>query len=75
MVAELALLDDLAAGRPVKKGSQTGRTSSEPEPQKAETLTDKALYDGSVVGSWQKRFEEARAAEKAAAAAAAAEKK
>jgi NADH-quinone oxidoreductase subunit E len=24
------LLDDLAAGRPVRKGSQTGRTSSEP---------------------------------------------
>ena len=69
------LLDDLAAGRPVTKGSQTGRTSSEPEPRKAETLTDKALYDGSVVGAWQKRFEEARAAEKAAAVAAAAEKK
>ncbi len=65
------LLDDLAAGRPVKVGSQTGRVSSEPEPNKGTTLSDPALYDGSVVGSWKQRFEESMAA----AAVAAAEKK
>lgn len=72
------LLDDLAAGRPVKKGSQTGRISSEPEPGKGTTLTDATLYDGSVVGAWRARFEEDREAAEAAAAAAtaaAAEKK
>ena len=68
------LLDDLAAGRPVKKGSQAGRVSSEPEPGKGGSLTDSALYDGSVVGAWKQRFDEARAAEKEAAAKAAAEK-
>jgi NADH-quinone oxidoreductase subunit E len=66
------LLDDLAAGRPVKKGSQTGKTSSEPEPGKGTTLTDATLYDGSVVGAWRERFEEDRRAAEAAAAAAAA---
>ena len=66
-----ALLDDLAAGRAVKKGSQTGRVSSEPEPGKGPTLNDPALYDGSVVGAWKQRFDEAAAA----AAAAAQEKK
>jgi NADH-quinone oxidoreductase subunit E len=66
------LLDDLAAGRPVKKGSQTGRISSEPEPGKGTTLTDATLYDGSVVGAWRERFEEDRKAAEAAAAAAAA---
>ncbi|HEY8580969.1 MAG TPA: NADH-quinone oxidoreductase subunit NuoE [Beijerinckiaceae bacterium] len=55
------LLDDLAAGREVKKGSQTGRVSSEPEPGKGDTLNDPALYDGSVVGAWRARFEEERA--------------
>lgn len=68
------LLDDLAAGRAVRKGSQIGRASSEPEPGRAGTLTDPSLYDGSVVGSWKKRFEEARALEKLAADKAAAEK-
>ncbi len=68
------LMDNLAAGKPVKKGSQIGRTSSEPEPGKASALNDSALYDGSVVGSWKKRFEDARAAEKQAADKAAAEK-
>ncbi len=63
------LLDDLAAGRPVQKGSQVGRISSEPEPAKGDTLLDPALYDGSVVGAWRKRFDESMAA------AAAAEKK
>ena len=68
------LLDDLRAGRPVKKGSQVGRVSSEPEGGPF-TLTDPALYDGSVVGAWKKRFDEAPAAkvdDKAVAAAAAA---
>ncbi len=60
------LLDDLAAGRPVKKGSQTGRVSSEPEPGAAPTLTDASLYDGSVVGAWKQRFDDARAASAAA---------
>lgn len=52
-----ALLDDLAAGREVRKGSQTGRVSSEPT-KSLNTLQDPALYDGSRVGAWKKRFEE-----------------
>jgi NADH-quinone oxidoreductase subunit E len=72
------LLDDLAAGRPVKKGSQTGRISSESIAGKGTTVSDPALFDGSVVGAWRTRFEEDRKAAEvaaAAAAAAAAEKK
>ena len=68
------LLDDLRAGRPVKKGSQVGRVSSEPEGGPF-TLTDPALYDGSMIGAWKKRFDEAAPAkvdDKAVAAAAAA---
>jgi NADH-quinone oxidoreductase subunit E len=65
------LLDDLAAGAPVKKGSQTGRVSSETTPGKGTTLTDASLYDGSRVGEWRKRFEDDQA--KAAAPAAAPE--
>jgi len=69
------LLDDLRNGRAVKPGPQNGRTGSEPEggPQ---TLTDKALYDGSMIGAgdWQQRIAEQRkAAAEAAAAKAAAE--
>jgi NADH-quinone oxidoreductase subunit E len=52
------LLDDLAAGRPVKIGSQTGRVSSEFAPGKATTLNDASLYDGSVIGAWKERFED-----------------
>ncbi|NEU12942.1 NADH-quinone oxidoreductase subunit NuoE [Methylobacterium sp. BTF04] len=52
-----ALMDDLAAGRPVKIGSQVGRTSSEPKGG-ADTLTDATLFDGSRVGAWRKRFED-----------------
>ena len=52
------LMDDLAAGRPVKIGSQVGRTSSEPLGG-ADTLTDATLFDGSRVGAWRKRFERA----------------
>lgn len=51
------LLDDLAAGRPVKAGPQSSRRSSEPA-DAVNTLTDPALYDGSMVGAWRKRFEE-----------------
>ena len=67
------LLDDLAAGRPVKAGSQIGRRSSEPH-EAVKTLTDPALYDGSMVGAWRKRFEEeaVKAADTGEAAAAAA---
>ncbi|MBL8589676.1 MAG: NADH-quinone oxidoreductase subunit NuoE [Methylobacteriaceae bacterium] len=70
----LLLLDDLAAGRTVKKGSQTGRISSEPTPGKGTTLADPTLYDGSRVGAWKKRFEEEQARQAAAAAEAAAAK-
>lgn len=51
------LMDDLAAGRPVKVGSQVGRTSSEPQGGLT-TLTDETLFDGSRIGAWRKRFEE-----------------
>ncbi|KQT61084.1 NADH-quinone oxidoreductase subunit E [Methylobacterium sp. Leaf456] len=50
------LMDDLAAGRPVKVGSQVGRVSSEPK-DAVNTLTDPTLFDGSRVGAWRKRFE------------------
>lgn len=50
------LMDDLAAGRPVTIGSQTGRRSSEPKDAVA-TLSDESLFDGSRVGAWRKRFE------------------
>jgi NADH-quinone oxidoreductase subunit E len=67
------LLDDLAAGRPVKKGPQNSRKGSEPLGG-AKTLADPTLYDGSVVGSWKARFEadEQKKAEAAAEAAKAA---
>jgi NADH-quinone oxidoreductase subunit E len=68
------LLADLTAGKPVKKGSQTGRKSSEPMPGQGPTLNEPSLYDGSVVGSWRQRFDESIAAA-AAAAADAAQKK
>ncbi len=51
------LLDDLAAGRPVKAGPQTTRRASEPEGD-IKTLTDASLYDGSMIGAWRKRFDE-----------------
>jgi NADH-quinone oxidoreductase subunit E len=63
------LLDNLAAGRPVKKGPQKERRNSEPLGG-PKTLQDPSLYDGSVVGSWKARFdaEEAKRAEAAKAA-------
>jgi NADH-quinone oxidoreductase subunit E len=70
-----ALLEDLRHGRPVKTGSQIGRSGSEPLGG-GETLKDPALYDGTMVGAgdWQKRVsEQRRAAAEAAAAKAAAE--
>lgn len=51
------LLDDLAAGREVRIGSQEGRVSSEPT-DNVRTLQDPGLYDGSQVGAWKKRFQE-----------------
>jgi NADH-quinone oxidoreductase subunit E len=70
------VLDGFASGRPPKPGSQTGRTASSPAGGMT-ALTDSALYDGSVVGAWRKRFAdaEAKSAADAAAAAAAAAKK
>ncbi|MFC2249178.1 NADH-quinone oxidoreductase subunit NuoE [Labrys portucalensis] len=64
------IIDDLAAGKEVKPGPQNGRFSSEPEGG-AQTLNDPALYDGSVIGSWKKRFEEEKAKLEAAKAEAA----
>jgi len=43
------LLEDLRAGRPIKPGPQDARFSSEPAGG-ATTLTDKTLYDGSMIG-------------------------
>lgn len=68
------LLDDLAAGRPVKPGPQIERQGSAPAGGPT-TLTDPSLYDGSVVGAWRRGFEErlaAKAKEKELAAAEAA---
>lgn len=67
------VIDGYSAGKPPKPGSQIGRKASSPAGG-ATTLTDPALYDGSVVGAWRKRFEEAEAAAAAKAAAEAAEK-
>jgi len=50
----------------VKVGSQTGRVSSEPQGA-VNTLTDPTLFDGSRVGAWRKRFEEAGKVETPAA--------
>lgn len=46
------LIADLKAGKPVKPGPANGRHSSEPKGG-ADTLTDPALYDGSVVGQYK----------------------
>jgi NADH-quinone oxidoreductase subunit E len=45
------LISDLRAGRTIKPGPQNSRISSEPEGG-ATTLTDVALYDGSVIGKY-----------------------
>ncbi len=62
-----ALLEDLRADRPVTPGSQTGRAASCPAGG-ATSLTDESLFDGSVIGAWRQRFDEARAAAAAAQA-------
>ena len=67
-----ALLDNLAAGKPVKIGPQNGRNASEPE-RDIKTLKDDTLFDGSVVDAWKANFEERKKkADEAKAAAAAA---
>jgi NADH-quinone oxidoreductase subunit E len=59
------LIDDLGAGKVVKVGPQNGRKASEPLGG-PKTLQDAALYDGSLVGGWQKAFDERVAAQKKA---------
>lgn len=69
------LLEDLRHGRPTRPGPQNDRVGSEPEGG-AITLTDAALFDGSMIGAgdWQARIgEQRRATAEAAAAKAAAE--
>lgn len=61
------LLDDLRNDRPVTPGPQVERACSGPVGGPT-TLLDQSLYDGSVVGSWRKRFDEANATKEAAAA-------
>lgn len=56
------LLDAFLAGRQPKPGSQIGRTASCPSSGPT-SLTDATLYDGSTIGAWKKRFEEAAGAE------------
>jgi len=46
------LIADLRAGKPVKPGPANSRHASEPEGG-ATTLTDPALYDGSIVGRYK----------------------
>jgi NADH-quinone oxidoreductase subunit E len=64
------LLDRLAAGKPVVTGPQVNRQLSAPEGGLT-TLTETALYDGSLVGAWRHRFEKEPVPAEAAAAAAA----
>ena len=54
-------------GEPPRFGSQTGRKASCPQGG-ATTLKDPALYDGSTIGAWRKRFEDVAEAEAAAVA-------
>ncbi len=51
------ILDGFLAGKSPKPGSQIGRTASCPVTGPT-SLTDTALYDGSTIGAWKKRFEE-----------------
>ncbi|HEX5426450.1 MAG TPA: NADH-quinone oxidoreductase subunit NuoE, partial [Candidatus Acidoferrales bacterium] len=52
------ILDGFLSGKSPKSGSQIGRTASCPVTGPT-TLTDGTLYDGSTIGAWKKRFEEA----------------
>jgi len=45
------MIADLRAGKSVKPGPQNSRASSEPEGG-ALSLTDPALYDGSIIGKY-----------------------
>ncbi len=56
-----SVIDGFVTGKPSKPGSQIGRTASCPAGG-ATTLKDPSLYDGSAVGAWKTRFEEAAAA-------------
>ncbi len=49
------LLDGLVRGRAVRPGSLIGRQASCPEGGQT-TLKDPALFDGSSIGAWKKRF-------------------
>ena len=51
------VLDGFAAGQKPKPGSQIGRTASCPAGGPT-TLKDPALYDGSTIGAWKKRFDD-----------------
>jgi NADH-quinone oxidoreductase subunit E len=51
------ILDGFLAGKQPKPGSQIGRTASCPVDGPT-SLADPALYDGSTIGAWKKRFEE-----------------
>ena len=55
-----AVIDGFVLGKPMAPGSQIGRIASCPEGG-ATSLTDASLYDGSGIGAWKKRFEEAAA--------------
>lgn len=65
------LLEGFAKGQAPKPGSQIGRTASCPAGGTT-TLTDPALYDGSGVGAWRKRFADVAVAAAAGTAGAAA---
>lgn len=51
------ILDGFLSGKLPQPGSQIGRTASCPVTGPT-TLTDPALYDGSTIGAWKRRFEE-----------------
>ena len=52
MIVTEKMIADLRAGKAIKPGPQNSRKSSEPEGG-ALTLTDKSLYDGSVIGKYK----------------------
>jgi len=55
------VIDGFVMGKPVKPGSQIGRTASCPAGGPT-TLTESSIYDGSTIGAWRKRFEDGAAA-------------
>ncbi len=63
------VLDGFASGRPPKPGPLIDRQLSAPEGGET-TLTDPRLFDGSVVGSWRKAFEDRERGKAEATAAA-----